>query len=108
MHILRRKYAVHFVVGCHYATNVGVLHGSLKGRQIDFSQRALVNVRADNLALFLLVVCGVVLYLCEDTLTLNAANFRGSDLRSQIWIFAEGFEITSALGNANDVDHRTQ
>src|SRR5262249_23495189 len=108
VHILRGKHAIDFVVGGHYRTNTGVVHGSLEGRQIDFAQGALVNVSADNLALLLLVIRGVVLHLSEDTLALNAANFRGGDLRGQVWIFAERFEITPTFGNTDDVDHRTQ
>src|SRR5262245_38306935 len=108
MRILRSKYAVDFVVGCHYRTNIGVLYGSLEGRQIDFAQRALVNVRTDREPVLLLIVGGVVLHLSNHTLALNAANLSRGHLRRKVWIFAKGFEITSAFGNSHDVDHWAQ
>ena len=52
------------VVAAHYGTHLGILHGRLEGREIDFVQGALVDVGAHVVAVILLKVGGKVL---DDT-----------------------------------------
>jgi hypothetical protein len=78
--ILSAVDAVQLVVGGHHGPDAGLLHAGLEGGEIDFVQRALVDIGVDAMALELFVVGGEMLERGDDAFALHALDVSHAEL----------------------------
>ena len=86
----------------------GFFHCGLKGWKINFPQGSFVNIRADVVAIELLVVSGEVLGGGDDALVLNTVDYGHRHSRCQEWIFPEVLEVPAAHRGAIDIHARSK
>ena len=86
------------IITIHNSTYVSLLHCLAKGREIDFLQSSLINIRTGVMTTPLLIVATKMLDGCHHSPALNALYVLTGYLRSEIGILAEIFIITTAQG----------
>ncbi len=82
--------------------------GGLESWKLDLAHRLLIDVRADGLALILLVVEREVLDGRDQSFGLNAEDLGCRELAREPRIFAERLEVPASLRHPHDVDHRRE
>ncbi len=100
--------AVHPVVRAHDRPRLSFFDRAFEARQIDLPQRTLVHHGIYRHAAMLLVVDGKMLQRRADSPALHALDMAGRDLRRQIRIFREVFEVPAAQRRALDVRSRSE
>ena len=106
--VLGHERAVEPVVGAHHRPRLRLAHDHLERREIDLTQRALVDVRAADAPLPLLLVRDEVLDARADAFALQAAHERRADDAAQLRIFRIRFEVAAGERIALDVDVRAE
>src|SRR5581483_1881675 len=101
--ILATVISAQLVVRAHDAQHVRFLHGRLESRQINFAQRALIQLNVDRTAVKLLVVAGEVFYARGDAFALDALDVRYRHARREERVFAHVFEVPSVEWRALNV-----
>ncbi len=101
--MLRAVSAVDEIIRVHECPDVRLFHGSLERRQVDFAERALVDIRAHPMPVVFLIVSCVMLHRCHDPLTLNPLNVRDHHPARQVGIFTIVFEVATAHWRAIDI-----
>ena len=94
--VLRDEHPVEPVVGAHDRPRTGVGHHPLKGAQVDFAQRAGLDVGAGAHPVGLGVVGGEVLQRRADALGLQAAHPGGRQRGGQQRVLGEVLEVAAA------------
>ena len=101
--ILCRVNAVDPVVGAHHRPGLLLSHRALKGRQIDLSERALVDFGGGRHPAVLLVVRQEMLDAGAHVFALYAADQRAGHLGGHIGVFRIIFKIPAAQRGTLDV-----
>ena len=106
--ILGGVHAVDPVVGAHDRPGLGFLHGHLKGREVDLTDRPLVRVGGTAHPPVLLVIEGEMLDTGAHVFALDTLDQRGRHHARQVRILGEILEVPSAQRAALDVHGRAQ
>ena len=98
--VLRSVRAVQAVIGAHHRPGLGFLHRVLERGEVQFVQRAFVNLRVDGETLFFLVVGSEVLQRRANALALYAVNQASRHAPGEVRIFGEILEVAPAQRRA--------
>ena len=96
------------VVGTHDGPCATLLDCSLEGRQVDFMQGTVTDDDIHLMAVFLVVVQGVVFHTGSHTLRLQTFYVGHDDLGCQIGVFAHILEVTATKWGTIDIYTRAQ
>ena len=99
---------VEAVVGCHQRPGLAALYGRLEWRQIDFVQRARIDIAADRVALIFGIIGDEVLYRRRDALGLQAGDIGDDELGAEIGVLRIAFEVAPVQRRAMHVDGRRE
>ena len=96
------------VVGAHEAPGLALLNGGAEGGQVDLVKGAEAHLHVHLVAIFLVVVQGVVLHTGGHASRLEALDVGHHHARGQVGVFAHVLEVTASQRRAQDVDARSQ
>ena len=94
--MLRGVAAIDLVVGTHDRPGLRELHDSFERREIDLTQRPLIDFRADAKSIVLLVVGRIVLQRGTHPLTLGAAHHGSREFAGEPRILGDVLKVPPA------------
>ena len=106
--VLRGPCAVDLVIRSHYRFGVCFLNGSLKRREINFTQGAFIHNAVAVAPVVIGVVGGEVFDRCDYAIVLNPLDIFDHGSRGQVGIFAGILKISPAVWDAVDIHTRAQ
>ena len=96
------------IICSHDTPSLALCYGSLEGRKIYLVQGAIADDDIYLMAIFLIVVQGIVLHTSSNTLRLHSLDIRHHHTRCEIGVFTHIFEIASVEWSAVDIHSRTE
>ena len=96
------------VVAVHHGSDMCLLHGLSECGEVDFMERALIDIGTCMVAAPFLIVCSEMLHRGNHPLMLHANDVIGSYLGCEVRVFAEILEISSTERCPIDVHARTE
>ena len=106
--VLGRMLAVDKVVTRHHGAHAGLLDRLAEGREINFVERALVDIGTHLMTVPLLIVARKVFDRRHNPFGLHTLDILHGGLRRQIGVLAEVLEVTAAQGRTVDIDAGSQ
>ena len=96
------------IVGTHDAPSACLSDGSLESGQIDFVKGTVGDDHIHLMAIFLIVVQGIVLHTGRNAFRLEPLDIRHHHARGEPGIFAHILEVTTSQGCAVDIHARAK
>ena len=96
------------IVGAHDAPSATFLDGGLESRQVDLVEGTVADDDVHLMAVFLVVVQGVVLHAGSHTFRLQTLHVGHHHLGCQIGVFAHILEVAASKWGTVDVHARSQ